>query len=243
LNYHSINEVIRDLEENPIAGDKPLYHPIPFSEFDHLETSSNRSEFLRKWEIINNFLESIYGKNFSQLQILDIGANAGFFTFTLAKKGAVVEAFEPNPRYSAIGEFLAKEKKLNVIWHRSPYERSLIQAKNFNVSLMLSTFQWMAEGGEKMHEAKINLREISEMSDTLIFELGFNKGESCIKTKKLNHYSLLFSLLKQNTVYTHFKLLGKTQLWVKGKRYIIACSKAKKIGDNFFVSLLRKIYV
>lgn len=241
MEYQNINEIVRDLEKHPIAGDKPLYHPIPFPEFDHLETSSNKLEVLRKWDVIVNFIESVYGPKLSQLQILDIGANAGFFTFNLAKRRATVEVFEPNPRYSAIGEFLAKQKKLNVIWHGLPYKRSLIQLKKFDVSLVLSSFQWMAEGGRKMHEAKISLHEISEMSDTLIFELGFNKGSSCIKTKKLNHYSVLFNLLKQNTAYTNFKLLGKTRIWKNSKRYIVACSKTKKIKDSFFTSLLRKI--
>lgn len=243
MKYQSINEILVDIEKHPIAGDKPLYHPIPFAEFNHLETSSNKLEVLLKWEVIADFIESVYGQKFSQLNILDIGANAGFFTFNLAKRGAKVEAFEPNPRYSAIGKFLAKQKKLDVIWHGLDYKKSAIQLKKFDVSLILSTFQWMAEGGRKMHEATISLHEISEMSDNLIFELGFNKGSSCIKTKKLNHYSVLFDLLKQNTVYTNFKLLGKTYIWENSKRFIIACSKMKKIRDCFFTSLLRKISI
>lgn len=251
MNYHTIHDVLRELEAHPIEGKAPLYHPIPFPEFEHVATSASKAEVYRKWHLIQNFLTRMYGvvslsnhgAHCGRLQVLDVGANAGFFTFRFAQQGARVEVFESDPRYSAIGKFLAQEKKLPIIWHGTSFESSLIQAPKFDVALMLSVFQWMAAGGEKMREARENLRTISQMSDYLIFELGFNAGKSCLKTHKFNHYAALVELLRQNTVYPYFQLLGKTQLWQRGPRYLVACSKIQAIQDRFLISLWRKIRV
>ena len=70
-----------------------------------------------------------------------------------------------------------------------------------------------------------SLRKISEVSDYLVFELGFNKGKSCIKTDKFNHYKELIRLLEENTTYTNFKLIGKTRLWGYYTRFLVEKSE------------------
>jgi len=243
MDYSSVQDIIRDLKTNPIESGGHVYHPIPFAEFQNLKTSSNIDEVYKKWGLIENYITEITSNNWQNLKVLDIGANAGFYTFNMAIKGAKVTAFEPHPRYGPIGKFLTKEKKLNVQWYANPFEFKLIQHEHFTIALMLSVFQWMAAGGERMAEACINLKYISSVCDYLFFELGYNKGASSINTKRLNHYAELIRFLNKHTEYEYFKLIGTTRLWKSTRRYLVLCSNDRHYEDSFFLRYIRKINI
>jgi len=162
---------------------------------------------------------------------------------TLAKAGAKVTAFEPHLRYGPIGEFLVKEKKFDIDWYNVQFEQKLVSQRQFDVVLMLSVFQWMADGGNTFREANECLRRISEMSRYMIFELGFNKGKSCIRTAKRNHYAALVQLLYNNTAYRNFMLLGTTRLWASYSRYLVLCSNDERYEDSIFRRIIRMIKV
>ncbi|MBT5305266.1 MAG: methyltransferase domain-containing protein [Candidatus Scalindua sp.] len=241
MHYKTIAEVVEDLESNPIEKGGNIYHPIPFQEFTHLKTSSNSNEVYKKWELIKQTLNLLYHNKIDNIKVLDVGANAGFYTFSLAKAGAKVTSFELHPRYKYIGEFLVKEKQFDIKWNGVKFDPTLINNQHFDVALMLSVFQWMADGGKKMEEANKCLKEVSEKSRYLFFELGFNQGKSCIKTTKHNHYAELVRLLKEKTVYNHFMLLGTTELWGSNCRYIILCSNERQFEDSFYRRLMRMV--
>ena len=78
---------------------------------------------------------------------------------------------------------------MNIVWNDVQFDPQLVKGQYFDLSLVLSVFQWMAEGGEKLHEATEILQLISKMSRYMIFELGFSSGKSCIRTTKYNHYA------------------------------------------------------
>ena len=86
---------------------------------------------------------------------------------------------------------------MNVEWHPQVFEKSLIKGQKFDTAFMLSMFQWMANGGKNLEEAKNNLKYVSEISNSLVFELGYNTGASCLRTSKLNHYAELISFLQK----------------------------------------------
>ena len=106
-----IEEIIKQIKENPIESKGELYHPIPFPEFEGLTTSSNPKGVYEKWDIITNTLNSIFGTK-KDLRVLDVGSNAGFYTFNFAKNGATVKSFECHDRYKSIGKDIAEAKKL-----------------------------------------------------------------------------------------------------------------------------------
>ncbi len=243
MKYATVEEVVKDLERNPVEEGGHIYHPIPFSEFSHLKTSSNRNEIYKKWRLIKQSLIDIFPEGIANLNVMDVGANAGFYTFALAKAGAKVTAFEPHLRYGPIGEFLVKEKKFDIDWYNVQFEQKLVSQRQFDVVLMLSVFQWMADGGNTFREANECLRRISEMSRYMIFELGFNKGKSCIRTAKRNHYAALVQLLYNNTAYRNFMLLGKTRLWASYSRYLVLCSNDERYEDSIFRRIIRMIKV
>ena len=173
--------------------------------------------------------------------MLDIGANAGFYTFSLAADGLSVLAVEPHPRYAKIGRFLAAQKQLPVQWVDRPFDCELIRGRRFDVALMLSVFQWMASAGEDLDAAAARLQCVSKSCNYLIFELGFNSGANCLRTRRLNHYAELVRMLRQYTAYTHFKLLGQTALWGRGKRYLVLCSDDPAAEDSMPRKLLRDL--
>jgi SAM-dependent methyltransferase len=243
VNYQSIAEVVTDLETRPVEKRGNIYHPIPFPEFSHLKTSSDRREVQAKWAMIEQALLRFFPAGLGGRRILDIGANAGYYTFSLAQKGAAVIAFESHPRYGPIGRFLAAQKKLDVRWHDCAFGRQAIQGQRFDAALMLSVFQWMAAGGSNLAAATAGLRAVSEASDCLIFELGFNRGESCLRTNKWNHYAELVNLLREATAYEHFKLLGQARIWRGASRYLLFCSHRWEFEDAPLRRFIRGINI
>lgn len=243
MQYKTVEEIIDDLEKNPIEAGGNIYHPIPFPEFEHLKTSSDKIEVYKKWNIIEKYLLKFVSNDFNRLKVLDIGANGGFYTFTLGQMGAKIVSFEAHPRYASIGEFLAANRCVNVEWHGTPFDFKTVQNKKFDVVLLLSVFQWMAAGGEKIEESAMDLKNISSVCNYMLFELGYNKGKSHLKTKKLNHYAELIRFLKNHTNYNHFKLLGTTKLWGSGGRYLVICSNDKLADDSLFMRVFRNIKI
>lgn len=243
MEYKSIHDIAAELLKNPVEKKGHIYHPIPFPEFSALQTSSNQKEAYKKLDLIINAVNQYFLKEIKGLKVLDLGANAGFYTFSLAKMGAKVTAFEPHARYGPIGAFIAKDKNLPVTWYNSTFKVKAVKNEYFDMALMLSVFQWMAGGGKRMEKAISKLEYISTISEVLIFELGYNKGASSIKTSRINHYAELVKLLQQNTRYNCFKLLGTTKPWGAGRRYLILGSRNKNWDDTGFAKILRRIKI
>jgi len=238
-----LQELVKKTKEQPIEKSGDIYHPIPFEEFSSLKTSSREKAVEKKWDLIKSTLEGIYDGSITGKKILDVGANAGFYTFSFAKMANEVVSFEVQERYSEIAKAIISEKKLTIDWIDRPFDfNENLPVKKFDVALLLSVYQWMAQGGEKLEYANRSLKKISQISDYLIFELGYNKGGSHIKTKQLNHYNQLFNLISSQTVYKHMKLIGKTRLWGYS-RYLVICSNNDAIDDQGFRKIIRGIKI
>lgn len=237
----SIADIARDLRCNPVESGGDVYHPIPFAEFSFLRTSTVASETYRKWGLIERAVFSIFPGGFKGLKVLDIGANAGFYAFSCAQQGASVMAFEPRTRYAQIGGIIAREKNLPVDWRGIKFDFSHVKDQKFHVTFMLSVFQWMAEAGDRLEEACRQLQDISRISEYLVFELGFNKGKSCLKTNNLNHYAELVRLLKANTCYKHFILLGRIKMWHSAPRYLVLCSNDPRYNDRGIMKIVSSV--
>lgn len=243
MQYTSIQDIVAHLEAEPAEEGGSIYHPIPFPEFAHLKTSSDPEQVRAKWEMIESALRRAFPGGLAGRKVLDVGANCGFYTFSLAQQGAAVTAFEPHPRYGPIGRFLAAEKKLPVEWHDGPFTVEPIRGRRFDAALMLSVFQWMAEGGPRLAAASAELRALSEACDCLIFELAFNRGKSCLHTTKLNHYAALVDLLRETTGYRHFQFLGRPRIWRGSPRYLVLCSNRPELEDSLRWRITRGVRI
>lgn len=238
-----VKGLVEAIKKDPIERKGHVYHPIPFEEFTELTTSTNRHEAEKKLALTIETIETVRPEGVAGARILDVGARGGYHTFSLDHLGAHVTAFEPHPRYAQIGSVLAEEKAQSVTWHPTPLDFTLIDGKKFDVTLMLSVFQWMAAGGERMDEALNELRRISEISSAIVFELGFNQGLSALKIQRRNHYAHLIHMLKNNTQYRNFKRIGTIYAWKGAPRHMVIASNLPQVDDGLFLKFLRTLHI
>ncbi|MAT96900.1 MAG: hypothetical protein CL608_07140 [Anaerolineaceae bacterium] len=217
-----LQQIATRLSKEAYESSGTIYHPLPFPEFEHLDTSTKPGSSIRKWNLIKDALPASFA--FQSGRVLDIGANAGFYTFNFAQKGAEVDAFEPHEHYASIGQEIAAAAKLPVTWYNKPLEKSDLDDKEYNVALMLSVFQWMSEGNTFLNEATALLRQMAKCSDILFFELGCNHGKSAIQTDQ-RAIGWIWRLLQDNTAPKSVYYLGSVSAWHRSRRYLFACSK------------------
>lgn len=141
------------------------YHPIPFPEFEHIKC--HRSEVELRLQAILTRLHVTKGD-----WILDIGANVGFFAFSLERQGAMVEAYELNSATFEIGAALSKLHKANVLYINKalgleslPYLRP-----HYKAILLLSVFHWIVKQEGREGAAAV-LRDVARRADLIFFEV------------------------------------------------------------------------
>lgn len=225
MDFDAIADAVAYLREHPQEHGGNLYHPLPFAEFSVLACSSRGAEHLRCWKLVREALLAEFGQ-VQGLRVLDVGANAGCYAFRAALDGARVTAFEPQPVYSAVARAVVREKRLRVAWIESAYRVGALPADaRFDAALVLSTFNWMAEGGKRMAEAGAELRDIASRSSVMLFEQGFDRGRSCLPAAQADHAAEAISLVRRWTDYTSFELLGTLRPWPGQPRPLICCGR------------------
>lgn len=216
-----LERIAQRLAEAPLEASGHLYHPLPFPEFETLDTSATTASAYRKWTLIFRALGS---RPLDGARVLDVGANAGYYAFSLAKVGAVVDAFEPDLRYSRIGIEVTRATGLHVLWHEKALGAPDLHQKTYDIALLLSVFQWMSSGNERLEEATSLLRLITSSSRVVFFELGCNSGKSAIQTSE-PALRWIWRLLTQAGGGKQVAYLGSTTAWGKGStRHLLACS-------------------
>ena len=144
--------LVRDLEANPAAGNAHTYQAIPFAEFSHLKSSIDPRTLATKLALIKRVLAQRRALGLPVDTMLDIGANCGYFAFSLAPLVTSITVYEPHERYGPLGKALAEVKAPNLDWRDRSFTAAEARSGEWNVALMLSTFQWIAAGGKRMDE-------------------------------------------------------------------------------------------
>jgi hypothetical protein len=221
-----MNETLAQIAEwvrrNPFEAGGDIYHPLPFEEFRTLRISSRASATERKWRLIERSLSR--RATLSGLTALDIGANAGFFSFSLAKRGARVDAYEPHAYYVSLGRRIVEATSLGVTWLERPLSPADLSGKRYDLALMLSVFQWISEGNRRLDYAAEVLSAVAGSSRTLYFELGCNAGKSAIE---IDGSALLWiwRLLRRHTAPKRVHYLGSAAAWGRARRYLFVTSE------------------
>ena len=221
-----IDSLIQSLEMEPLESSGHIYHPIPFDRFKPLRSSTHSRATHRKYALIRSALPF---QDFGDRRLLDVGANAGFFTYKFAQLGAHVDAIEPHQRYFELGLQVTDHYGVDVNWHKQPIDVEFLQGRKYDIALMLSVFQWMSKGNTDLATAKLILREISKRADYLFFELGCNWGKSSIQVER-SALRWILELLEENTVYSEIGYLGTVRAWGKirtmwrYRRYLFCCT-------------------
>ena len=143
------------------------YHPIVFDDFSQVSYHRDVSGCEERFRAI---LEDIHIKPGDR--VLDVGANVGYFAFSLAKHGAIVDAVELQTDSFEIGASLAKMYNMDVCYLNKPISRQLLAHldNQYKCVLLLSVIHWVMKqcGREETIEL---LREIARYSDTIFFEV------------------------------------------------------------------------
>lgn len=213
-------EIADFIEKNPFESSGHMYHPLPFPEFQRLKTSSLENAAVRKWRLIAAFLDCLFPVQGGT--ILDVGANAGYYSFRMAQCGARVEAYEPHAHYADIGRRIVDATGLPVCWHNKELQSSDLRDKRYDVALMLSVFQWMSRGNQNLSEANELLRLVASSSRYLFFELGCNQGKSAITTSELP-LAWVWNMLVATTAPKKVAYLGSTTVWRGIRRFLFVC--------------------
>ena len=211
--YSTIEELILDIEARPLESFGHVYHPIPFPEFEHLTTSTDKRVLADKLEFVETVLSRRRERGLPTERLLDIGANGGFFTFSLARSVRDITAYESDLRYGAIGEFLASTRTSNVKWVSRAFTTADAEVDSWDVALALSVFQWLTEGGAGLVAGLETLSVLSERVSCLIFELGLSAGKSALPAARRNHVSEIYDLLCANTSFPYISYAGARRIW------------------------------
>ena len=141
------------------------YHPIPFAGFEHV--NAHRGECDARLRAILDALKVRPGD-----WILDVGANVGFFAFSLARLGAIVEAYEPHSASFEIGAALSKLYKTDVIFINRGLSAATLRylRPHYRAILLLSVFHWIVKQEGDEAAARI-LQDLAGRTDVLFFEV------------------------------------------------------------------------
>lgn len=216
-----LQEIASSIEKAPYESSGHIYHPLPFPEFRHLKISSAAQSAYRKWDLITRSLRLSLSP--FDYQVLDVGANAGFYSFGFAKRGAKVDAYEPHEYYVEIGRQIVDATGLHVQWHNKPLEPGDLAGKKYDIALMLSVFQWISQGNKYLEEATSLLNLVASSSRILFFELGCNQGKSAILTTE-RPLVWVWRKLHQATAPKRVAFLGTAAAWKKTQRYLFVCA-------------------
>jgi hypothetical protein len=160
---------VRELGRTYEDGNSDLlgytYHPIPFEDFDHL--NAHRPECDARLQAILGALTIRPGD-----WVLDVGANVGFFAFSLARLGAIVEAYEPHSASFEIGAALSKLYRSDVLYiNRGLSESGLRYLRpRYRAVLLLSVFHWVVKQNGDKAAARV-LRDLVDRADVVFFEV------------------------------------------------------------------------
>lgn len=222
----SLDDVYSILKSSPADKRFDIYHPLPFGTLRKLKTTVRRAEFARKLKLIRDVIELIRVDKHvtaAEVKVIDIGANSGAIAFDLAGCGYDVTAVEPDAKYYVLGKTLARVTGTRVNWRNASLGSALQPDENFHLGLVLSVFQWAAQGGQNIDIAGKDLRHVSNRCEYMLFEQGFNEGHSCFSTDDPDHYRALIQMILSHTSYTNFRMLPTTELYPGQIRHLVLC--------------------
>lgn len=229
----SLAELADMIRRSPQLDYADLYHPLPFEEFGNLRTAVDKGQFAEKiattLAAVSSVLPPPDGTRPAPT-IIDIGANGGAVSVALARAGYEVTAVEPDPSFYELGRRTCSLAGVPVEWIKGALDTKLAPGRRFDAALVLSVFQWAAKGGEALEQAGQALRSITDRCDSLILELGFNAGFSCLRTTEADHARVLLRMLLDYTTYSDFRLAGWSELYPGQTRFIYCCTGRRPIS-------------
>lgn len=197
------------------------YHPIPFPEFEHI--NCHRGEVDLRLKAILARLEVAKGD-----WILDIGANVGYFAFSLERLGAMVEAYELNSATFEIGAALSKLHKANVLYiNKALGPKSLPYLRpRYKAVLLLSVFHWIVKQEGREGAATV-LRDLARRAELIFFEVPTSSSDGMFQDELFASKEAIAKFLGETLPGVAFHELACDDGW--GGRFLlcIECAGAR----------------
>lgn len=149
------------------------YHPIPFPEFQDARNHRDASGCESRLDVLQSETQLGAGD-----RVLDIGANVGFFSFSLVNQGVMVDSVELQSDSFEIGAALSKLYKKDVNYINKPVSLELLNhlGHQYQCVLLLSVVHWIMKQKGKDETLAI-LQKISSMADTIFFEVPSSEND------------------------------------------------------------------
>ena len=190
------------------------YHPIPFPEFERIHC--HRSEVELRLNAILSRLELAKGD-----WILDVGANVGYFAFSLERRGAMVEAYELNSATFEIGAALSKLHKANVLYiNKALGLESLTYLRpHYKAVLLLSVFHWIVKQEGREGAATV-LRDLAGRADMIFFEVPTSSSDGMFQDELFSSKEAVMHFLEETLPGMTFHELACDDGW--GGRFVLS---------------------
>ncbi|MAX23830.1 MAG: hypothetical protein CMJ19_04925 [Phycisphaeraceae bacterium] len=217
-----IQELIQQIKQAKLETWANIYHPLPFYEFGNLTTQVSPDTSYKRLQMI---LDAADGDVVDK-RVLDLGCNLGFYSFSLANRGAKVTSVELRSDYHDISKRIVELYDMNVRFRNDSLTPELVnEVGDVDITLCFSMIQWVIDQ-QGMDYGKQILKTISERSRLLLFDVSVNHGAACLLCPGGQELVYVYDFLADATTYTDIQCIGQVHPYGNDTRYVFACKHA-----------------
>jgi 2-polyprenyl-3-methyl-5-hydroxy-6-metoxy-1,4-benzoquinol methylase len=217
-----IDELLSYIRQSKLESWAEVYHPIPFYEFRALTTQLEpATPYTRLGMILSGY------QNFQGLRVLDLGCNVGFYSFSLAKRGAIVTGIDARPEYIEIASRVAGIYGIeNATFVNAPVTPELIDGAEheWDIALCFSMIQWVADQQGIDYACRV-LKTLSRRSKAMFFDVSVNSGAAAFKTARGGERCFVERFLRDETDYSYVTYLGDVHPYRRDTRHVFYCHR------------------
>ena len=214
-----INNLIEKIKSAKLETWADIYHPIPFYEFSDLTTQVTKlTPYKRLGMILSRY------NDLSRKRVLDLGCNVGFYSFSLAKRGAYVTGIDLRSEYIDIANKVSQiyENPVEFINRHVTPEFFEENNREYDITLCFSMLQWVIDQKGTEYGTKI-LKAISDKSEALFFDTAVSSGKSCLKCKEGEELAFVYDLLRRSTSYEEIIHIDDVHPYGTDTRHVFFC--------------------
>jgi len=217
----AIDTLIEQITRANLETWADIYHPMPFYEFRDLTTQvTDDSSYGRLVMILTHC------GDLAKKRVLDLGCNVGFYSFSLAKRGAHVTGIDSRQDYIDIASEVSLLYDVPVEFLCEPVTRDFFKADNrrYDIALCFSMLQWVMDQ-RGMEYGLGTLRALSDACESLFFDIAVNSGKSSLRSKEGEELAFVYDLLCRGTSYTEIDHIGDVHPYGADTRHVFLCHR------------------
>lgn len=223
LRQAAIASLIRKIKDCNLEARSDVYHPIPFYEFRNLSTQVDCQTPYQRLAMILSGYQDLPG-----MWVFDMGCNVGFYSFSLARRGANVIGVDLNPQYIDIATTAALIYDVPTTFLNAQITPEFIRHRkeHLDITLCFSVLQSVI-AQEGMDFGLEVLKAVSEKSDALFFDIPVNTGKACLTCSPGDEIGFVERLLRESTTYRYIRNVGDVHPYITDTRHVFYCSHRK----------------